>query len=168
MKRLFAAMSLALLVSMFVGAGVVWAQATTETYSEVFEIGGGYYNPCNGQFANFEGTQRIVFHVTDDAAGNHHVVIRANTQGSGVDPVTGEKFLFRDAGGGQEFTVQDGTTAVFTNAGGFRVISQGPSPDYLFHVNYTITVNANGEPTAEQDNIFLECQGQGNLPDPES
>ena len=168
MKRLLAAMSLALLVSMFVGAGVVWARATTETYSQVYDMGGGRYNPCTGQWVDFDGTQHIVFHVTDDAAGNHHIGIRVNTLGSGVDPVTGEKFLYRDAGGGQEFTVQDGTPAVFTNDGGFRVISQGPSPDFLFHANYTITVNANGEPTAEQDNIFLECQGQGNPPDPES
>ena len=90
MKRLFAAMSLALLVSMFVGAGVALAQATTETSVQEFDISGARYNPCNDQYVEFTGTQRTVFHVTDDAAGNHHVFFTAITQGSGVDPVTGE------------------------------------------------------------------------------
>jgi hypothetical protein len=72
--------------------------------------------------------------------------------------------LYRDRGGSQEFTAQDGTPAAFTSVATLDVISQGPSPDFLFHATYLIRVNAHGEPTAEQDNIFLERQGQGSPP----
>jgi hypothetical protein len=166
MKRLFAALALALLVSMVVCPGVVLAQATTETFVQEFDIGGVRNNPCTGQNVEFTGTQRTVFHVTDDAVGNHHVFFKAVTRGSGQDSVTGEKFLYRDVGGVQEFTAQDGAPTAFTSVATFDVISRGPSPNFLFHVTFLIRVNANGEPTAEQDNIFLECQGQGNPPDP--
>src|ERR671916_2211956 len=123
MKRLFAALSLALLVSLVVGAGVALARATTETFVQEFEISGARDNPCTGQSVMFDGTQRFVFHVTEDAAGNHHVGFRAITQGSGVDPVTGEKFLYRDVGGVQEFTAQDGTPTELTSVATFDVIS---------------------------------------------
>jgi hypothetical protein len=166
MKRLFAALSLALLVFMVVGAEVVLAQATTETVVQKFDISGARDNPCTGQLVQFTGTQRTVSHVTDDAAGNHHISFNAITRGSGVDPITGEKLLYRDRGGFQEFTAQDGAPAAFTSVATFDVISQGPSPDFLFHVTYLIRVNANGEPTAEQENIVLECKGQGNPPEP--
>jgi uncharacterized protein YdeI (BOF family) len=166
MKRLFAALSLALLVSMVVGAGVALAQATTETSSEEYDISGPIKNPCNDQMVQFTGTQRYVFHVTDDAAGNHHIFSKVTTQGSGVDPVTGEKFLFRVREGIQEFYAQDGAPAAFTNIVTAEAISQGPSPDFLHHVTYLIRVNANGEPTVEQENIVLECKGQENPPEP--
>ena len=72
--------------------------------------------------------------------------------------------LYRDRGGSQEFTAQDGTPAAFTSVATLDIISQGPSPDFLLHATYLIGVSANGEPTAEEDYIFLERQGQGNPP----
>ena len=49
--------------------------------------------------------------------------------------------LYRDRGGSQEFTAQDGTPAAFTSVATLDVISQGPSPDFLFHATYLIRVN---------------------------
>jgi hypothetical protein len=72
--------------------------------------------------------------------------------------------LYRDRVSFQEFTAQDGTPAAFTRVATLDVISQGPSLDFLFHATYLIRVNANGEPTAEQDNIFLERQVKGIRP----
>jgi hypothetical protein len=40
--------------------------------------------------------------------------------------------LYRDRGGLQEFTAQDGTPAAFTSVATLDVILQGPSPDFLF------------------------------------
>ena len=40
--------------------------------------------------------------------------------------------LYRDRGSFQEFTAQDGTLAAFASVAPLDVISQRPSPDFLF------------------------------------
>lgn len=103
--------------------------------------------------------------------GNLHTLITFTTNGnnvsgkshfqpqglSGVGAVTGDKY--NGVGVTQDHfksSLQNGQfTETFVN--NFRMIGQGPDNNFQVHENSTLTINANGDITAEHTNLSVDC-----------
>ncbi len=79
-------------------------------------------------------------------------------QVSGVGQLTGVKYQGTGVTQGISHTSFDGSSYVYTQAGNFRIIGQGPGNNFLVHSLIHMTVNANGETTAYVDNFSSECK----------
>jgi hypothetical protein len=138
----------------------VSAHATTLTFHAI-EPGGGTGLTCSGETFFVFGTSNFVLHETTDAAGGVHFDEHISSQHfSGTAQPSGTRYeapftsetianVRPDGGGGY----------VLTSIVSFRLIGQGPDNNDLFHQTVHLTVNANGELTADTDNtLSFVCQ----------
>ncbi len=116
-------------------------------------------SPCTAEPVVLEGQAHVVLSVTEDAAGGFRLVFHADEQvrgatGSGVQYVANNTSLHRT-------NLTPGGAITFTDRFHLNIIRQGEgvaSDDFYLHAVYHITVNANGEPTAEVDRTFVTCR----------
>ena len=102
------------------------------------------------------GQVHAVFSVTVDANGGVHIATHFNNVGvSGIGLTTGDKY---QAAGGDYFVSNSGSTAnEFTFVNNFLLVAPGSGNNVRVHELAHVTVNANGEITAETDNITVDC-----------
>ena len=102
------------------------------------------------------GAAHTVFAVTQDANGGLHIATHVNTVGlSGVGLTTGntyhashaDSFVSNSVGAKNEFTF-------FNN---FLMTAPGAGNNVRVHEVVHVTVNANGEITAETDDLTVDC-----------
>ncbi len=135
------------------------AQAQTETFNERFAFEFVAFNPCTGEEFFAEGTSHVVFHITQDPSGGSHVKSHLDSHGQGVSE-SGAKYVLHDTTNGQNnfrLFAQENFTATET----FKTIRQGeatPEDDFLTHVVFHYTFNANGELTSEVVKVEVECK----------
>lgn len=90
--------------------------------------------------------------------GGFHALIRNGPQGvTGVGQTTGNTYQ----GTGSAHTVQytgSSLPAVLTSTRSFKLIGPGPGNNLLVQLVQHLTVNANGEVTAEVDFLRVTCQ----------
>jgi hypothetical protein len=115
--------------------------------------------PCSGDEAVLDGYMHTVVAETVDADGGIHVKMHyqpASLQGIVVSgPNTGAKY--NGAGVTQDqFNIKKGETYTYIN--NYRFIGQGRAPNLSIHETWHITVNANGEITAEPINVKITCK----------
>lgn len=135
--------------------------AFTDTYSIKVPTDLYVDVPCalggQGEELFLTGNLHIQSHVTIDPNGVFHYEDHYQPQGiSGKGLVSGARYqatgVTRSSGkfGGIPYT--------YTYVNNFRMIGQGPGNNYLVHENVHITINANGELTAEVDNWSVDCK----------
>jgi hypothetical protein len=118
--------------------------------------------PCANNGAGepvlISGTLHILQHQTVSDAGNVHVKVHFQPQGAGgVGLITGD--AYRATGVTQEeFNINGPLPITDTFINNFRIIGQGPDNNLLVHQTIHITINANGELTAEVVNTSVECR----------
>jgi hypothetical protein len=159
-KKMFSLLVLSLAVLVIAGTqSTARAQATTVTSNATFPFTDTAVS-CGGETVNLSGNMHLLAHATTDARGGRHVILQINTQGvKGVGETSGDEYVSSatnndslndpDTYGGQsEYTV---TTK-------FLLVGKGKMPDLLSKVTMHITVNANGEVTAEVTKVLAECR----------
>jgi len=115
-------------------------------------------NNGNGELVHLTGDLHVLSAVTDDGAGGFHVKWHFQPQGiSGVGEITGDKY--QGTGVTQwQLNAKPPFPYEETYVNNFRIIGPGKGNNLLVHQNLHITVNANGEVTAEVDNVKIECK----------
>ena len=141
----------------------VLAKATTFTDNVRVPINISVFVPCAaggaGEIVDLSGPLHVLFHITVDNNGGVHIKTHAQPQGvRGVGQTTGDQY--QGTGVTQDhFNVgSDGLPVTFTFVNNFRIIGQGPGNNSLVHETFHVTVNANGELTADVDNFRVECK----------
>ena len=139
------------------------AQAQTENFNERIPLTIITTNECTAEAISVEGTVHVVGTTTQDAAGNLHVQGHTNFVGEGVGITSGAEYIVREVqtthGNVHDFE-GDQAPATFTQPYTLHVIRKGsatPEDDFLIHTLFHITVNANGEVTAEVVEESFEC-----------
>ena len=111
-----------------------------------------------GELVLLSGNLHIVITATDDGAGGLHLTTHFQPQGiSGVGDVTGDKYQATGVTRDNQ-NVKPPFPAEYTYVNNFKIIGQGPDNNLLVHENVHLTVNANGEVTADVDNFSVECR----------
>jgi hypothetical protein len=141
-------------------AGMALAQATTDTFTHKAQLDTILTNPCTGEPLHLTGNVRFLFHTTEDAKGGLHVQFKFQSQGvSATGLESGEQyrgvFVQRD---GAYFPPGD-LRREFTTVYRTLLVSQGPSANLVEIITFHVTINANGEPTAEVSRVDLKCAG---------
>ena|SRR5437016_7197176 len=117
-------------------------------------LGGGDMNPCN----NFEAITFTGGHDIEinrfSTNGGFHFFVKTTTGGKGVG-TSGDSYTVNET---EEFGFNVTGAFESTNGNDKHVISQSRTQDFRFHMNLHITVNANGIPTANVDNVSTRCQ----------
>lgn len=150
-------------VMVSVSAGAAMAQATTETVSFTEPSAAEVIDPCTGEGTILvEGRTHFLFHVTYDDNGGFHAVGNITTEMVGENLTTGTKYVMGSRRQETDNFLLFGETnetseSTYTSQGEF--ISQGPGDNFLFTSVYHITMNANGEITAEVFRVEAECRG---------
>ena len=162
-RRIFStSLALALALALIASLGVSPAMARAETFKDnvrvPFEL--FVFVPCAaggaGEVVSLSGPLHILFVTTIDSKGGFHAKSHFQPQGvSGYGETTGARY--QATGVTQDhFNGKVGFTSTFVN--NFKIIGQGPNNNFLIHETFHVTVNANGEVTAEVVNVKVKCQ----------
>jgi hypothetical protein len=152
---------LAVLAALVLASGVALAQAE-RPFRETVPIEGVYENPCTGEGVFIEGTFKFLLRAGQDEAGGSHDFLHTSLQGEGVTD-DGARVIINASGvesGNFRFADPD-SADTFTSALPGSIIRQGETTttedDFLAHIQYKLTVDANGERTVELVRFDLEC-----------
>ena len=139
------------------------AQAQAETIMDndrsTFNLTSG---TCGEELAQIQGTLHTVAHTTIDATGVRHIRGHFNEQGQGEGTISGDKYVFHDVFNLRENLTGDepGDHVTFTVTETAKLIRQGsttPTDDQQVKSLVHVTINANGEVTADVVKIEFEC-----------
>jgi hypothetical protein len=139
-------------------AGTASAQAESLTVNEFipFELTAV---GC-GDEIEVTGTLHVLFHITFNPTGGVTAKEHFQPQGAtGVGLISGATY---QAVGETQDTMTDngpGPQFEFTFVNNFKMISRGTTANFLVHDTIHLTVNNNGEVTAEVENSSEECRG---------
>ena len=134
--------------------------ALTNNFQDHIDFSFTITNPCGpaGEVIDVTGRTHIgsQFTVNDNGIELHSV---QNAEGlHGIGETTGLRYEFilvEHSGFRQEADAASNDASMET----FKVVSQGSTDNFVAFTNMHVTLNANGEPTAEVDVFRLECQG---------
>jgi hypothetical protein len=117
---------------------------------------------CGDELAQIQGTLHTVAHTTIDATGVRHIRGHFNEQGQGEGTISGDKYVFHDVFNLRENLSGDdpGDHLTFTVTETAELIRQGsttPTDDQRVKSLVHVTINANGEVTADVVKIEFEC-----------
>jgi hypothetical protein len=119
-----------------------------------------WWVPCGnggaGESVSLTGTMHQTYHITQSSGGAVQVKYQFRPQGvSGTGLITGIKYI--GTGVTQEaFSAQAGSNHTFVNS--FQMISQGGADNFQVHELVHVTVNANGDVTADIEILRAECR----------
>jgi hypothetical protein len=120
-----------------------------------------FVNPCTAeQITIVGGTFQLIVNITTDAGGGLHFDIRGNAQGVVATGATsGDRY--RLAGDfWSEQTVRDASyPLVMTVVEVHNAVSAGSAKNFIVHVVRHLTIDANGDVTANVDAVSAECRG---------
>jgi hypothetical protein len=115
-------------------------------------------NDCTGEVVTLtSGTMTTCVQAVFDASGGKHAVVHVMEDGIGVSD-SGSQYVFHvDALG--SIQLPSSSTDVVTALGTAELIGKGSAANEVAGVLLHVTVDANGNPTAEVDKISMHCQG---------
>jgi len=151
-------------MSMLLFPTIASASAITTTTNLQIPLNLTVLVPCAnggaGEMVDISGTLHVLLHFTMSNSGRVTLKEHFQPQGvSGTGQTTGD--TYRATGVTQQtmtFDGNDGAPFEFTFINNFRIIGQGPGNNLLIHETVHVTINANGEITAFQNNISTECR----------
>lgn len=108
---------------------------------------------CSGEYVALMGTINVHSSVTVNGGGGFHIETHLNTQGvTGAGLTTGDQYNYEEK---DDMTINDVSSSggQFTASTDRRLNHTGPSgqvaDDTYIHIEVHVTVNSNGEPTAD-------------------
>jgi hypothetical protein len=135
------------------------AQAQAETITDKDRSTfNGFFRSCTGEDLFIEGTMHTVAHTTIDANGERHVKFHFNIQGQGEGESSGDKYVFHSVSNSHQNFTEDNANFTFSDTA--RLIRQGsatPTDDLQAKTLVHISINAQGELTAEVRNESVSC-----------
>ena len=117
-----------------------------------------YGDPCTMEPIAFTGYMSTRISTTLDASGGIHFNVSIDqTSLSGVGTLSHNDYHASSEYHNVENTEGPAplTTTVVDN---FRILGPDPKDNFIFHMNSHLTVNANGVPTAQVDNVQADCR----------
>jgi hypothetical protein len=152
-----------MLMSLFVGIAVAFclgrttpaqAQATANTIEGTVDVPLTVTNPCTGDIINGTFTFHFVLHTTSNNNAGITVIHSHIVNGTAVSD-TGVSYVIQESGNDTEIgsSTNEITTVLDTH-----VVSQGQSSNFSMRVLIHLTVNANGDVTANVDSTTTTCQ----------
>ena len=115
-------------------------------------------NAGAGELLIIGGTLHIVSKLTIDNAGGVHFSFHSQPQGaSGIGQDTGDTYRAVGVTRGNTNISADGLPFVDTFVNNFNMIGTGGGVSFKSHATIHITVNANGDVTANVFNISVTC-----------
>lgn len=127
-----------------------------------------FWNGCAGEYVGFASgsIQHVVADSRSDGSGGYHVRFHRNGQhyngpglswnGSAWEP-TGTEYVGTSVLNYSE-NVKPPFPAEYTFTERVRLIQKGPGPDSFVNIVDHITVNANGDVTADVIDVFITCK----------
>jgi hypothetical protein len=116
-------------------------------------------NDGAGETVELTGELHILTTFTEDGGGGIHMKMHYQPQAvHGVGLTTGDKYNAVGVTQETHNIAFDGFPYEDTYVNNFRIIGQGKGNNYLVHETWHVTINANGEVTAEVDNYSVECK----------
>jgi hypothetical protein len=115
---------------------------------------GGTVDVC-GELVDFEGEFHVVTNFVESKSGNVMSKFHINAKGTGVGQTSGAVYQWNDAIN-ESFNASKGLN--FTGNQSWLLIGQGKAPNFKLNSTFHITINANGEVTAEVNNFSAECK----------
>lgn len=158
-NRMLALLALSLLALVSVGSQhVARAQATTVTSDASFPFTETAVT-CDDVYVTLTGKMHVLAHVTTDAQGGRHATLQINTEEVKGTDAAGNKYVssatnndsLNEAG-------MAGSQSEHTITTKFLLIGKGNLPDLLVKTTMHITINAEGEMTAEVTNVVAQCR----------
>jgi hypothetical protein len=126
----------------------LWAATST-----TIPLDGIRSGDCTGEDVELSGTIHLVSQLQSDGSEVGHI----NYQGvSGVGLTSGTTYRSSSV---DNFRLAAPFPSDITSVRSLRLISPGPEDDLLVRFLFHITVNANGEITAEVEDVNFECVG---------
>lgn len=126
----------------------LWAATSTTIPLDAIRSG-----DCTGEDVELSGTIHLVSQLQPDGSEVSHF----NFQGvSGVGLTSGTKYR---ASSVDHVRLAAPFPSDITSVRSLRLISRGPEDDLLVRFLFHITVNANGEVTAEVEDVTSKCKG---------
>ena len=113
-------------------------------------------NPCNGENVTISGTEHEMLHVTLDGNGGFHGDMQANLHDvTGV----GDQGNTYHVPGAFHDNLNGKVGQEETETETFNFISDGSAPNFLLHIDFHFTINADGTLTSSHDTFRTECKG---------
>jgi len=100
---------------------------------------------------------KIMESSTESASGNINWQLKYVVKGTGVGRNTGYEYVWNNSFGDHETVGADGYPYTYNYIDNWNVIGKGKAPDFKEKVTYKITINANGDVTAEVLNVHNSC-----------
>ncbi|HZG51130.1 MAG TPA: hypothetical protein VEZ40_03245 [Pyrinomonadaceae bacterium] len=159
-KKMWSLFALSLAALIFVGAqSAARAQATTVTSNASFPFADTAVS-CDNETVNISGKMHLMAHVTTDARSGRHIVLQINTASvKGVGASSGSEYV---SGATNHDSINDpdttGGQTEYTTTTKFLLVGKGRLPDMFVKTTMHVTVNANGEVTAQVTKVTAECR----------
>jgi hypothetical protein len=166
MKKIGIVMVALVIVTFMIGTAALMmpalAKATVTTTHVKTPIDITVSVPCalngTGELVKANGVLHTRFHTTLDANGGFHTQAHYQTQGiSGIGLTSGDKYQLIGVIH-QSFNGKVGAANTTSTVVNGRVIGPGPGNDRFWYYTSHITVNANGEVTADFVNFEIVCK----------
>lgn len=134
-----------------------FAEAFTTTL--VFPLDFITPNPCTGEALHVTGEQHFKSHETVQPDGTFNFEITTNTQGTQAEAIaTGVRYVVKEVITEKLQDIPPGTTATLTHQ--LHMIRSGEAlvdDDFMLHVLFHFTINANGVVTVVNFDFRAEC-----------
>ncbi len=132
------------------------AQATTIHVNQTDPFTAVIDDPCTGEPILFEGTIHTEGEITIN--DNHtHSQLHTNIHATGIGALTGTEYIFNDVLNNNTNS-GDPLPMIVSLEHNTRIISTGPSDNFLANTRIQITINANGEMTVDRVDVDTSCQ----------
>ena len=116
-------------------------------------------NDGAGEVVRISGTAHFVQTDTEDKSGGSHLKGHNHYQGvSGEGLTTGDNYQVQGSTGGHTISRGAESTTIVTSIVRLRFIGHGPANNFTVSVHTHITINANGEVTAEHNSGEVDCK----------
>jgi hypothetical protein len=158
LKKLLPLLALSIVALVFAGSQTAArAQATTVTSNASFPFTETAVT-CDNVYVTLTGKMHLLAHVTTDAQGGRHATLQINTEAVKGTDAAGNSYVssstnsdtINEAG-------SDGAQSEHTVTTKFLLNGKGNLPDLFAKVTMHVTINANGEVTAEVTNVVVNC-----------
>jgi len=146
--------ALSFLVALTLGT-TARAQAFTDHFDDKFPASGIGFSDCTGEPIFFEGFLHVHEQITANANG-YHIEFHNQLYGQGTGLISGKQYIYQDVYNDNfnfnSLPIEETTTE------NFRIIGQGKLEDLMAKVTFHITINANGQVTADQFVFRIGCK----------
>ncbi len=123
-----------------------------------FDFNFTIFDGCNGEFVDFVTKRKHVFNTTFDASGGVHVGVHRAWWGTGVGQTTGTVYSFNWPRQ-EQFYAPGPFPEIFSQRIANNLVRRGSADNRIFSLTLHVTVNANGDVTADVFDLTLTCVG---------